>query len=133
MQEDNDCPCCSSISFALCCGKHLLQGVYPQNAEALMRSRFTAYVRNDIRYLTKTWHPDTCPILNTSEIASTHWIKLEVISSKAGLKKSTVEFKAYFSGADSKINDDQVMHELSEFRKIKTKWVYYRAITEGIA
>ena len=49
------------MTFGECCGP-LLQGKqFAVDAEALMRSRYTAYVLGDAAYLRRSWHPDTCP------------------------------------------------------------------------
>lgn len=55
------CPC-SDKGFEQCCGQFLQSGQLASNALLLMRSRYTAYVLQDITYLKKTWHPDTLPL-----------------------------------------------------------------------
>lgn len=39
-----DCPCQSGHQYADCCGKFHLREAFPETAEQLMRSRYTAYV-----------------------------------------------------------------------------------------
>lgn len=51
------CPCGTGRAFAACCGPYHAGGE-PPDAEALMRSRFSAYARRDWPYLWRTLHPD---------------------------------------------------------------------------
>lgn len=55
------CPCGSGATFGRCCGPLHTGRVAAPTAESLMRSRFTAYVTGDQRYLERTWHPRTLP------------------------------------------------------------------------
>ena len=54
------CPCGTGRAPAACCGRYHAGEPAP-DAEALMRSRYSAYVLGDSGYLRATWHPDTCP------------------------------------------------------------------------
>ncbi|WP_066964944.1 YchJ family protein [Microbulbifer sp. Q7] len=113
------CHCCSGKPLAQCCGIYLSGQVYPNTAEALMRSRYSAFVTGNLPYLTKTWHPDTCPELNSDDL-TTRWQGLEVVKSKQGLKKSIVEFRAWFTDGDT----ERALHEISLFKLHKKRWVY---------
>lgn len=55
------CCCGSMVNHDRCCGRYLGGGEFPQSAEQLMRSRYSAYVLGDEPYLLATWHPDTRP------------------------------------------------------------------------
>ena len=76
------CPCGRtdergrSVAFADCCGRWL-GGEPAPDAEALMRSRYTAHVVRDGAYLLATWHPSTRP-QDASPDADTRWLGLEV-------------------------------------------------------
>ena len=93
-----------------------------------MRSRYSAYATVAVEYLIKTTHPSTrkshdAEAVKNWAIASV-WQKLEIVSKTDGEaqdKKGTVEFKAYFSGADKQ---PQVHHENSNFRKELGKWFF---------
>jgi hypothetical protein len=50
------CPCGSRRPYADCC-RPLHEGLPAPDAEALMRSRYTAYVIGAYAYLRETWHP----------------------------------------------------------------------------
>ena len=49
----SNCPCGSGSTYAACCGP-LVGGAPAPTAEALMRSRYSAYVKHDIAYLERT-------------------------------------------------------------------------------
>jgi SEC-C motif-containing protein len=61
------CPCGRSdakgrvFPFAQCCGPFLSGAQHAPDAEALMRSRYTAFVLQEAGYLLATWHPRTRP------------------------------------------------------------------------
>ncbi|SDJ51417.1 YchJ family protein [Microbulbifer yueqingensis] len=117
--QQNSCPCGSGKPFAQCCDLYLSGKAYPNTAEALMRSRFSAFVTGNLPYLRKTWHPDTCPEVKQDDL-NTRWTRLEVLRSKQGLKKSVVEFKAFFEDEEG----ERAMQEISLFKLHKKRWVY---------
>jgi SEC-C motif-containing protein len=100
------CPC-GGASLATCCGPYIAGAALPPTAEALMRSRYTAYTQRNEDYLRATWHPSTRPldaIVDPDE--SLRWLGLEIKSAlrlrqrKAELPdhpdSDTVEFVARF-------------------------------------
>ncbi|QIL88980.1 hypothetical protein FDY93_08970 [Microbulbifer harenosus] len=121
------CHCCSGKPFAHCCGLYLSGQAYPNTAEALMRSRFSAYVTGNLPYLRKSWHPDTCPDLSADDL-NTDWCRLEVVKSKQGLKKSVVEFTAWFRNGDG--SGESALHEISLFKLYKKRWVYVEPLSD---
>jgi len=61
MKPTDPCPCGTGRSFAQCCGA-ALSGAHPApTAEALMRSRYTAFALRDTAYLLASWHTSTRP------------------------------------------------------------------------
>lgn len=79
------CPCGRldargrALAFAACCGRYLadFDRSPAPDAESLMRSRYTAFVREDAPYLLATWHASTRP----AELAfepGLQWLGLEV-------------------------------------------------------
>lgn len=118
--SDELCPCGSQKTFALCCGRFLQEGQLAPDPESLMRSRYTAFCRNDVAYLKKTWHPETCPDDLDAEEPS-NWIRLEIIEVSVEDDEGEVEFKA------SLIFDNrlEILHELSYFDKIDGQWLYH--------
>ncbi len=57
MTTFSPCPCGSQRPFLSCCGPYLSGQQTAPTAEALMRSRYTAYTRQNIDYLIATHHP----------------------------------------------------------------------------
>ena len=73
------CPCASGKAFADCCGRYLDGGAAAPTAEALMRSRYTAYTLQREDYLLATWHASTRPVqLGLAGEGQTKWIGLDV-------------------------------------------------------
>ena len=53
------CPCGSALERDACCGPILAGERAAQTAEALMRSRYTAYVEKQIAYIVDSHDPET--------------------------------------------------------------------------
>jgi SEC-C motif-containing protein len=51
-----DCPCGSGRSYAECCEPYITGKEKAPTAEALMRSRYSAYVEHEIDYIINTCH-----------------------------------------------------------------------------
>ena len=124
----NLCPCGSNLKYAICCGKFHKGKLNAPTAEALMRSRFSAYVLDNPQYVFRTWDVDTRPTLQSLREGKTdNFISLNVLSTTDGSLKDnegTVEFVATY-----KIGDEVFEHhENSAFRRIKNRWVYVDAI-----
>jgi len=116
------CPCDSGKSYEHCCKNYLNQKQSAPTAEALMRSRYTAFTLLDEDYLRLSWHPDTCP-KNIRLNENTIWLGLTIKKTTAGRADDgtgTVEFVAR-----NKINGKaQRLHENSHFVKIDNHWLY---------
>ena len=87
-----------------------------------MRSRYTAFVVGDGRYLADTWHPGTRP--DALELdPRQRWTGLEIIGTEAGDvhdDRGLVEFRAAWRyGGDS-----GVLHERSRFVRQSGRWWY---------
>lgn len=123
-----ECNCSSGNTWKACCAPLLLQGKSAATAEALMRSRYVAYVRRDGDYLYKTWASSTRPSkASLKQLAATDWQGLTVIrTERGGADDSTgvVEFIANWRDEQGNL---QQMHEVSEFVREKGRWVYLKA------
>ena len=75
-----ECPCGSGRLITECCHPYI-DGVLPApTAEALMRSRFTAYATGNAKYLLDSWHASTRP--ESIEIdPAMQWIRLSIVNS----------------------------------------------------
>lgn len=119
------CPCNSGRTYQQCCQPRHDNRQAADTAEALMRSRYSAYVLELWRYLYNSWDPQTRPTRKAlSKTESSAWQNLEIVSTRKGTaidEDGMVEFKA--SWRDSSGNT-QILHEQSRFRRIGGKWVY---------
>ncbi|BBB69633.1 hypothetical protein UNDYM_5380 [Undibacterium sp. YM2] len=114
------CPCGSNKNLEQCCGQYISGAAVAPTAEALMRSRYTAYTLNDEAYLRATWDERTCPKERITHDDPTKWLGLEVKKFKADGDAATVEFVArYKIGGKA-----HRLHELSRFVRYEGKWFY---------
>ena len=112
--------------YERCCGLlHEGKGPAP-TAEALMRSRYSAYVRGDEAYLLATWHPSTRPARLDLDPAM-RWTGLEIVSTAHGQlldQTGTVEFRAHYE----RDGEPGVLVEHSRFTRVDARWVYVEAL-----
>lgn len=118
------CPCGSNKSLAACCGIFISGKGLPATPEELMRSRYSAYTQSNIDYIENTMRAPANINFDRDEARewaeAVTWLKLEVIKSEIQGDNGFVEFRAHFS-LDNK---NHVLHELSEFHRVKGKWFY---------
>ena len=124
---NDPCPCGLPAGYAACCGT-LHAGTPAADAESLMRSRYSAYVRGLADYLLATWHPDTRPAQLQFEDAPgqrTQWLGLTVHGHEAAGDTAQVRFTArYRIGGGSAVR----MTEHSRFARIDGRWYYLDAL-----
>ncbi|RXZ68366.1 YchJ family protein [Agromyces albus] len=123
------CPCLSGSVFAECCGPFLAGAADAPTAPQLMRSRYTAFVAGDDRYLLATWHPSTRP--ERLELDPTmRWYRLDLERVERGGPldpTGVVEFTArYRVGGERSERGEQ--HEVSRFVREHGRWFYVDAI-----
>ena len=127
MNENTPCPCGSGTPLAACC-KPVIDGTAKAaTAEALMRSRYTAYTLQDIDYLGATLDPAELQHFDRDGTAvwarESTWKGLDIVKTSAGGpddREGSVEFRARYER-------DGVMqehHEVSRFRKSGGVWRY---------
>ncbi len=117
------CPCGSGKRYAVCCGA-LHGGVRPaRTAEALMRSRYSAYVLGLEAYLLDTWHPDTRPDALDLSQDRTRWLGLQIHSTVAG-GPDDASGQVRFTARYRLDGQDHRLDELSTFVRVNGRWVY---------
>jgi len=118
------CYCGNEKPYSECCAPLIENGLPPSSAEALMRSRYSAYVRADGHYLYETTLPEKRVVddieLIEAHAAQTRWLKLEILDSREEGESGYVEFKAYHRDLDGM----KVHHEQSSFLKVDGRWYY---------
>ena len=122
MKPDQPCPCGSSRLHAHCCALLLDSGAPATSAEALMRSRYTAFVLGREDYLLATWHPSTRPAaLDLANEPAVRWIGLQVRDHvRCAPDRAEVEFVArYRIGGRA-----HRLHERSRFVRVDERWYY---------
>jgi SEC-C motif-containing protein len=115
------CPCESGQAYGDCCGQWhagLAEGVHAPTPEALMRSRYSAYVLGLLDYLLATWHSSTAP--GDLELPPVKWLGLEVRHAQATGDAGVVEFVARCRDAGRGVR----LHEISRFVREDGRWRY---------
>ncbi|MEI7606897.1 MAG: YchJ family protein [Rhodospirillaceae bacterium] len=124
---DTDCPCGSGRMLAACCGPYLSGAAAAPTAEALMRSRYSAFVAGNVDYIENTLLPETRGDFDRKHIAdwaaNSQWLGLEVCSTEAGGEgddEGKVEFIARFAFKGAQ----HAHHEMSRFVRRDGRWWY---------
>lgn len=108
------------LAFSACCGPYLNENLPAPDAEALMRSRYSAFVLARADYLLATWHASTRPA--TLDFApGAKWLGLEVRSHRVlDADHAEVEFVARCREAGRASR----LHERSRFVRESGRWWY---------
>tara|TARA_B100000315_G_scaffold260510_1_gene322481 strand:- start:2461 stop:2943 length:483 start_codon:yes stop_codon:yes gene_type:complete len=121
-----DCPCGSKIVTEECCGP-IIDGAPAPTAEALMRSRYTAFTLKNLDHIENTHASAIRKEFNRSAaqtvVNDSAWKGLEireVVDGGINDQVGTVEFVTHFERGDENFTH----HELASFRKENNLWVY---------
>lgn len=115
------CPC-GGDRLATCCGPYLAAEALPPTAEALMRSRYTAFVTGDHQHLWRTWHPATRPASVQADDVDWRGLEvLDVVDGQPGQDAGEVEFVARWAEPDGSPGS---MRERSRFAVRAGRWFY---------
>jgi SEC-C motif-containing protein len=128
LPASNPCPCGLDQSYGQCCGRFHSAAAFAGTAEALMRSRYTAFAVQDGDYLIRTWHSSTRPTRIGFD-PDQRWTGLEVLATSAGgmlHPTGTVEFRARYDRGGVRGNQ----HEVSRFVREDGRWVYLGELDE---
>ncbi len=123
MLEKQACPCGRNVIFENCCGRYLDYPKRVPTAEALMRSRYSAFVLSNEAYILECWHSSTRPAPRDLTSESIHWLSLDVVSISAGKiedNTGSVEFVATYKHNGL----IELLHETSRFIKEQGRWYY---------
>ncbi|MDR2477596.1 MAG: YchJ family protein [Treponema sp.] len=121
------CHCGSGRDYDQCCGPYIAGTAKAPTAEALMRSRYCAYVVHAIDYIINTCvhrgkeDIDFTQTKNWSEESS--WLGLTILSVEKGGSADSegmVEFEAVYERDGLK----DVHHERAKFKKENGEWLY---------
>ncbi|MDR0486624.1 MAG: YchJ family protein [Treponema sp.] len=121
------CPCGSGRAYTDCCQPYIKGQAKAPTAEALMRSRYSAYAEHEIDYIINTClhrgekDIDLKSTRDWSEKST--WLGLKIVSAeKGGFNDSegTVEFEALYENGGLK----ETHHERARFKKENGEWLY---------
>lgn len=121
------CPCGRPASYAACCGRYhagplALQAPDP---ESLMRSRYSAFVKDVRAYLLDTWHASERPAGIEAPEPGLKWLGLDVRGAGSlGPDEAWVEFVARCKVGGRA----QRIAERSRFVREGGRWFYVAAI-----
>ena len=121
------CPCGLPTAYEQCCQPYIKGEQKVPTAEALLRSRYSAYVHAEIDYIQNTQDISTRKSFDRPGAerwaAEADWQGLEIIEQHAGGAddtSGTIEFKAEYTIKQQ----TQRLHELSEFKKREGEWFF---------
>jgi SEC-C motif-containing protein len=122
MPVEAPCPCGSLIDYETCCAPVLRNASAATTAEALMRSRYTAFELQHASHLLATWHPDTRPSRISFDPLQ-RWLGLKILRTDRGGPADddgVVEFVARFKVAGRATR----LREVSRFVRLSGQWFY---------
>jgi SEC-C motif-containing protein len=127
MPSEKKCPCGSGRAYADCCEPYITGKAKAPTAEALMRSRYSAYTEHAIDYII-----NTCIRRDKNDIdykstkdwsEQSTWLGLKILLvEKGGIAdtEGTVEFEALYERDGLK----ETHHETAKFKKQNGDWLY---------
>ena len=123
----SECPCGSGRAYADCCEPTIRDLSQAETAEAVMRARYTAYVRGEIDFLQRSLRPDKRDDFDRDDVKrwseNADWQGLEIVETTdggAGDDRGHVEFVARYSDASGLVEH----HETAEFERDGATWFY---------
>ena len=121
------CPCESKRTFDRCCEPYVTGKAFPETAEILMRSRFTAYSLGRADYLAATTCAEERAKLDVEELTryckAVKCISLRILGTEAGGKDDEAGVVTFH--AKLMINGKRMLHrEKSRFVREEGHWAY---------
>jgi len=121
----SDCPCCSGNPYEQCCEPLLLGHTRAPTAEALMRSRYTAYTLAEIDYIFKTSGPRVRREFDAESsrkwAQAAEWKGFEILHAEGGGvqdNEAVIEFVARYQIEKA----DFEHHEIAQFGRVDGEW-----------
>ena len=120
------CPCGSERSFEQCCAPYLAGATAP-TAEALMRSRYTAYTRGDVDYVVNTHRAPPGEDVDRAAVEQfareARWRGLEIVATERGGPDDDAGVVEFIARYEQNGNAQQ-HHERSTFARADGRWVF---------
>ena len=128
----SNCPCGSGLSYDSCCGP-IIAGAPAPTAEALMRSRYSAYAKHAYEHLEHSLSTEQRKDFSAADAKtwaeSSEWLGLTILNTVKGApddQEGLVEFSARFS-SEGKEHEHV---ETAIFGREDNKWVYMGQVPE---
>ncbi|MEJ5914753.1 YchJ family protein [Pseudokineococcus sp. 1T1Z-3] len=127
------CPCGWGEPYERCCGRLHRQQAQAPTAEALMRSRYSAFAVGDVEHLVRTWHPATRPQGLAEDLAvevgagGVRWLHLAVTAVEEGGPFDDAGFVT-FEAVSRAGGRRHVLRERSAFARVDGRWAYVAAV-----
>lgn len=115
------CPCGLPRPYVACCGRYHDGSAVAPDAEALMRSRYSAYVLDRRDYLLTSWHASTRPPALAPPEPGQRWLGLEV---RRVLQLDDDHAQVEFVARSKLGGRAHRLHELSRFVRDDGSWSY---------
>ena len=126
-RKDAPCPCGTGATLGDCCARYITGAAAAPSAEALMRSRYTAYVLGEIDWIVASHDPAGADEVDRSSTEKwskeARWKGLEIRSKaqgEPGDETGSVEFVATYEIGNQAV----AHHEAARFKKIEDRWYY---------
>ena len=131
MAHDEACPCGSGSREAVCCAP-FHAGAPAPTALALMRSRYTAYVRGVIDYVVATHAAATRAQVDVTAATAwsrdTTWQGLEIVATERGSTTDETGIVEFIARGITR-GTPFAQHERSRFERVEGRWYY----VDGVA
>ena len=135
MAESTPCPCNPEVSRADCCGPYLEGAATAPTAEALMRSRYSAFVEGAVDFIHDSLHErsraDHDKQATKSWAERSEWKGLEIVETSGGGEnegRGEVEFIARFRAKGELVEH----HEIATFVKENGRWWFLEGRTPAV-
>jgi len=127
---NNFCPCGSHKLYSTCCGAYINGHDYPNTPEALMRSRYSAYVKSEVEYLKKTMRGAPLEQFNSEEVLdwlkNVRWQGLKIKKKSSAISSQSIRDIAYveFVAEYKYQGRNYELREISKFSQQEGHWFY---------
>ena len=122
------CPCGSNLAYSECCEPIIRETKLASTPEALMRSRYTAFAKQEVAWLKDSLEPsqrndfDEPAVIEWSN--KSEWLGLDIRRLEKGGPNDSVGFVEFVATFKQEgVQRDH--HELGEFRKVDGRWYFY--------
>lgn len=124
--RSNVCPCQSGLSYAKCCKPLHTGKSFAETPEALMRSRYSAYVKGEIEYLVDTTDSNGPLWREDGDAWKSELVDFSREAAFQGLEILATGFDSVRFEATLEIDgSDASFIETSRFTNVDDKWFYH--------